>query len=108
TASGEVLWAGQGALPGRDGWVSLHPAGLASHTLVEPELEFSPDSLEGKILAALNGGGAFFASQLRDLTDAASEADVSDALWALTWSGRISNDTFAPIRSLLAGGTQAH
>src|SRR5690242_16417132 len=26
TASGEVLWAGQGSLPGNDGWVSLHLA----------------------------------------------------------------------------------
>lgn len=108
TASGEVLWAGHGALPGRDGWVSLHPAGLASHTLLEPEQVFAPDSLEGKILAALSGGGAFFASQLRDMTGATNEADINDALWALTWAGRISNDTFAPVRSLLAGGTQAH
>ena len=26
TATGEVLWAGHGALPGTDGWVSLHLA----------------------------------------------------------------------------------
>ena len=33
TASGEVLWAGHGALPGTDGWVSLHLADQAPLTL---------------------------------------------------------------------------
>ena len=27
TASGEVVWAGAGALPGKDGWVSLYLGG---------------------------------------------------------------------------------
>ena len=29
TAAGEVVWAGHGALPGDDGWVSLHPLEFA-------------------------------------------------------------------------------
>lgn len=29
TAAGEVLWAGAGALPGKDGWVSLYLADAA-------------------------------------------------------------------------------
>ena len=33
TASGEVLWAGHAALPGSDGWVSLHLADQAPLTL---------------------------------------------------------------------------
>ncbi|MFI2707539.1 ATP-dependent helicase, partial [Nocardioides sp. CER28] len=37
TASGEVLWAGHGPLPGADGWVSLHAADTAELTLPEPE-----------------------------------------------------------------------
>src|SRR5690606_24804087 len=28
--------------------------------------------------------------------------------WSLTWSGRITNDTFAPIRTLIGQGSQAH
>ena len=26
TATGEVVWSGHGSLPGRDGWIALHPA----------------------------------------------------------------------------------
>ena len=33
TATGEVLWAGHGGLPGSDGWVSLHMADTAHLTL---------------------------------------------------------------------------
>ena len=36
TTTGEVLWSGRGALPGSDGWVSLHLADTAPLTLAEP------------------------------------------------------------------------
>lgn len=108
TTSGEVIWSGHGTLPGRDGWVSLHPADLAPFTLPEPDAEIAADSLEARILAALQVGGAYFAAQLRDMADADNEQSALEALWALTWSGHVTNDTFAPIRSLLAGGSQAH
>ena len=108
TASGEVIWSGHGTLPGRDGWVSLHPADLAPFTLPEPEDEIAPDSLEAQLLDALGAGGAYFAAQLREMTGAENEQSVLEALWNLTWSSRVTNDTFAPIRSLLAGGSQAH
>ncbi len=108
TASGEVIWSGHGTLPGRDGWVSLHPADLAPFTLPEPDDEIAADSLEARVLIALDAGGAYFAGQLKDMTGAENEQSVLEALWALTWGGRVTNDTFAPIRSLLAGGSQAH
>ncbi|MDP3952043.1 ATP-dependent helicase [Microbacterium sp.] len=108
TASGEVIWSGHGTLPGRDGWVSLHPADLAPFTLPEPEDELAPDSLESQLLSALSAGGAYFATQLREMTGAENEQSVLESLWNLTWSSRVTNDTFAPIRSLLAGGSQAH
>ncbi|KQZ22463.1 ATP-dependent helicase [Microbacterium sp. Root553] len=108
TAAGEVIWSGHGTLPGRDGWVSLHPADLAPFTLPEPDDELAADSLEARVLDALGAGGAYFAGQLRDMVAADNEQSVLEALWNLTWSGRVTNDTFAPIRSLLAGGSQAH
>jgi ATP-dependent helicase Lhr and Lhr-like helicase len=108
TAAGEVIWSGHGTLPGRDGWVSLHPADLAPFTLPEPDDEIAADSLEARVLDALGAGGAYFAAQLRDMTQAENEQSVLEALWNLTWAGRVTNDTFAPIRSLLAGGSQAH
>ncbi|PRB11650.1 ATP-dependent helicase [Microbacterium sp. MYb72] len=108
TAAGEVVWAGNGTLPGRDGWVSLHPADLAPFTLPEPETELATGSLEAQVLSALHAGGAYFAAQLKEMTGAENEQSVLDALWSLTWAGRVTNDTFSPLRSLLAGGSQAH
>ncbi|MFS0854019.1 ATP-dependent helicase [Microbacterium sp. 179-I 3D4 NHS] len=108
TSSGEVIWSGHGTLPGRDGWVSLHPADLSPFTLPEPDAEIAADSLEARVLAALHAGGAYFAAQLKEMTEAENEQSVREALWNLTWSGHVTNDTFAPIRSLLAGGSQAH
>ncbi|MFJ4175035.1 ATP-dependent helicase [Microbacterium sp. NPDC089696] len=108
TAAGEVIWSGHGTLPGRDGWISLHPADLAPFTLPEPDDEIAADSLEARVLDALGAGGAYFAARLRDMTQAENEQSVLEALWNLTWAGRVTNDTFAPIRSLLAGGSQAH
>ncbi|KAA9107876.1 Lhr family ATP-dependent helicase [Microbacterium rhizomatis] len=108
TATGEVVWSGHGSLPGRDGWIALHPADGASLTLAAPEDEIVPGSLEDRVLAALAGGGAYFTGQLRALTEAENEQSVIEALWSLTWSGRVTNDTFAPIRTLLGGGAQTH
>lgn len=108
TTAGEVIWSGHGTLPGRDGWVSLHPADLAPFTLPEPDTEIAADSLEARILTALQVGGAYFAAQLKEMAGAENEQSVLEALWNLTWSGHVTNDTFAPIRSLLAGGSQAH
>ncbi|MEJ1923423.1 Lhr family ATP-dependent helicase [Microbacterium sp. KHB019] len=109
TSSGEVVWAGHGTLPGRDGWVSLHPADLAPFTLPIPEpVEGADDALEQALLDALSRGGAYFAAQLKEMAGAENEQSVLEALWSLTWSGRVTNDTFAPVRTLLAGGSQAH
>lgn len=108
TAAGEVIWSGHGTLPGRDGWVSLHPADLAPFTLPDPDTEIAAESLEARLLAALAAGGAYFAAQLKEMTGAENEQSVLEALWSLTWSGHVTNDTFAPIRSLLTGGSQAH
>jgi len=111
TASGEVLWAGHGALPGTDGWVSLHPADSAHLTLPDHD-DFETTPLHDAVLAALAGGGAYFFRQLADAV-AGGEARASDttlvsALWDLVWAGRVSNDTFAPLRALTSGGRTAH
>jgi ATP-dependent Lhr-like helicase len=34
--------------------------------------------------------------------------DVLDALWQLVWSGEVTNDTFAPLRSLQRGDARRH
>ncbi|TNB75785.1 DEAD/DEAH box helicase [Arthrobacter sp. BB-1] len=111
-AAGEVLWSGAGALPGNDGWISLHLADSAELTL-NPAVEYEPGDAQQRLLDHLrnNGGGYFF----RQLTDVAggmdsvlSDQDVVAALWDLAWAGRITGDTFAPVRALIAGGHTAH
>ena len=36
TVSGDVVWAGRGALPGNDGWVALYPAESATAAAADP------------------------------------------------------------------------
>jgi ATP-dependent Lhr-like helicase len=66
TTSGEVIWRGHAALPGDDGWVSLHLAATAHLTLAAPSPELELSRRHRKILDALAGGGAFFFRTLSD------------------------------------------
>ncbi len=107
TATGEVLWAGHGGLPGSDGWVSLHLADTAPLTLPDHgELEMSV--LHEGALEALAGGGAYFFRQLATAAGSTDDKALSTALWDLAWSGRIGNDTLAPLRALTRGGRASH
>lgn len=114
-ATGEVLWAGHGSLPGDDAWVSLHLADGAETTLPVPDATgLSP--LEARVHHALAGGGAHF---FRDLADTLAhdraedeervdDEELADALWSLAHRGLVTGDTLAPVRGLLAGGRTAH
>ncbi|PVY31324.1 ATP-dependent helicase [Williamsia muralis] len=107
TAGGEVLWAGHGRLSGSDGWISLHPADLAEDSLPAPT-EIDMGDLHQRVLDQLAPGGAFFFRQLSDSLSVDGVAplgsDLEMALWDLAWAGRISNDTFSPVRALLGPG----
>ncbi|MGB5795633.1 MAG: ATP-dependent helicase, partial [Mycolicibacter algericus] len=110
-ASGEVLWAGAGApagnAPAADGWVTFHTADSAPLTLA-PGAPFDFGAAHRQILDTLGGGGAFFFRQLAGDT---SEAELKTALWELIWAGWVTGDTFAPMRTVLAGtrrSTPAH
>ncbi|OON71703.1 ATP-dependent helicase [Streptomyces tsukubensis] len=111
TAAGEVLWAGAGALPGKDGWISLYLADAAPLLLPAPHpLELSP--LHQSVLTALSGGYGLFFRQIADQVRAtthpeAGDPQLADTVWDLAWSGRLTNDTLAPMRSLLGSGRTA-
>ncbi len=107
-AADEVLWAGHGALPGEDGWLSLHPVEFAPLTLAPPDPLFVPADLHTRVLEALGGGGAYFFRALSDAVGGPPDADFAMALWELTWAGMITNDTLAALRTRLTGGRTAH
>ncbi len=104
TASGEVVWWGAGALPGRDGWVALAPADLAADLRPSLALPEPPDDeLSTRVLQLLQPGGAwFFPALLQQLaidTPAITTAALLQCLWSLVWSGRLGNDSFLPLRA---------
>ncbi len=107
-ASGEVVWAGSGSIPGNDGWLVFAWAESAPLLLPPADPAFAAGPVHEMLLGALEGGQALFFRQLSETVggggpDAANEADLLAALWDLVWAGLISNDTLAPVRALLAG-----
>ncbi|MFI8965207.1 ATP-dependent helicase [Streptomyces sp. NPDC053493] len=111
TTTGEVVWAGAGALPGKDGWISLYLADAAPLLLPPPHpLELT--GLHESVLTILSGGYGLFFRQIADQVRATTHPDatdpqLADVLWDLAWSGRLTNDTVAPLRSLLGSGRTA-
>ena len=107
-ATGEVLWCGHGSLPGDDGWVSLHLVDSAHLTLPGPDPDLVPDEQGLAVLDALAGGGAHFFRTLSDQVGSTDDEALSTTVWGLVWAGRVTGDTFTPVRALLAGGRTAH
>ncbi len=103
-ATGEVTWSGAASISGSDGWIALHVADSAALTLALPmnkPAEIDLTDTHRAVLDTLSGGGAYFFRQLAQ--DGHSESDLKAALWELIWAGRITGDTFAPVRALLGG-----
>jgi ATP-dependent Lhr-like helicase len=95
-ASGEVLWSGAGS----DGWIVFHAAGSAALTLTAGTPIECGDAHRA-ILETLDGGGAFFFRQFAQI--GIDESTLKAALWELVWAGKITGDTFGPLRAMLAG-----
>ncbi|MEV7226377.1 ATP-dependent helicase [Polymorphospora sp. NPDC051019] len=105
-ASGEVLWAGAGAIAGGDGWVSLVYADSAPLLLAPPDESLARTPLHDAVLDALADGQALFFRALSERVGGGDEPALVAAVWDLVWAGWLTNDTLAPLRaSLGAGGT---
>ncbi len=132
TGAGQL---GGGSAQKSDGWIRLHLSESSSLTLGEdypeqllraenPELWEAlqaPGTLEHAIYEALAHGGLFVPAlreRVAQLMSAAAPtgqvvtfpdaAEVSAALWRLVWAGAMTNDSFAPVRAMLAGVRSAH
>jgi ATP-dependent Lhr-like helicase len=104
-ASGEVVWAGSGALGSDDGWVGLYLADGAPLLLPEPlPVELSPLAQQAR--DALAERGAMFFRQLADAVGSSNDSELLLALWELVWAGHVTNDTLAPLRALVTGGSR--
>ncbi|NGX09288.1 ATP-dependent helicase [Mycobacteroides franklinii] len=98
-ASGEAVWSGHGSISAQDGWIALHPSGVAPATLAATD-PVVLDEAHRTILDGLAAGGGYFFRQF-------GEAATRAALWDLVWAGLVTGDTFAPVRALLGTSTKS-
>ncbi|MEU5945685.1 DEAD/DEAH box helicase [Micromonospora sp. NPDC047465] len=103
-ASGEVLWAGSGAISGGDGWVTLAYADAAPLLLPPPDEALTRTPLHDAVLEALGDGQALFFRSLSDRVGSTDDAALTAVVWDLVWAGHLTNDTLAPLRAVLGGG----
>src|SRR6185503_10950456 len=109
-AAGELVWVGAGALGTRDGRVILLRRDRALALAPEPQPLTHGTAVHDAIVAHLGQVGASFLVAIEQAVAAViprSEAGggalhgpIVAALWDLVWAGVVTNDTFAPLRSL--------
>jgi len=122
-AAGDLVWVGAGSLGTRDGRVILLRRDRALALAPEPQPVAHPTAVHDAIVAHLSQGGAAFLVAIEQAVasavtrpvaragavpalpsgrghGAAAHAPIVAALWDLVWAGAVTNDTFAPLRSL--------
>ncbi|MEZ4415996.1 MAG: crosslink repair DNA glycosylase YcaQ family protein [Gemmatimonadota bacterium] len=95
--TGELVWQGVEPLGEHDGRIVLLLRDQIPLLATAPTA--LPGELEARIVEALRGRGALFFPELLSLTGG-FKPEVLAALWRLVWSGTVTNDTLAPLRSL--------
>ncbi len=102
--AGEVVWIGAGALGARDGRVRLCFADQLA--LLAPgweQREPVEGGLQEAIRTLLAEQGASFWGQIRGAAPGAQDQELLAALWDLVWAGEVTNDSLAPLRSVIGG-----
>jgi ATP-dependent Lhr-like helicase len=109
-ATGRVVWIGRGAAGPKDGRVALFRREAVAD-LIDPPGEAPDGTLHRALLEHLGRRGACFLMELAQAAETVEPAvrrdDFEAALWDLVWAGRITNDTFAPLRALAKGVTRS-
>jgi len=103
--AGEVVWVGAGSIGARDGRIRLCFAdqiGLLAGGW--ESIEAPGAGLHESLRLFLHDQGASFWGQLRAAATESTDAEILVALWDLVWAGEVTNDSFAPVRAMLAGG----
>jgi ATP-dependent Lhr-like helicase len=115
-ASGELVWVGAGGLGTDDGRVILCYRAQARTLLAgrvrEPSGGTRPDdderpegTMHDALRSHLGDRGASFWTDLVQAAGTADERVLLAALWDLVWAGEVTNDTLAPLRSFVRGGS---
>jgi ATP-dependent Lhr-like helicase len=109
-ATGQILWVGRGALGPRDGRIAVYRRGQAGALLESVPEDSLLSDLHRRLLDRLRESGACFLVELGEVMGPGESAvrreDLEAVLWDLVWAGRITNDTFAPLRNLARGSHQ--
>jgi ATP-dependent Lhr-like helicase len=100
--SGDLVWVGAGALGANDGRIRLFfadqlPMLAATYDPVDPP----EGALHDAIRSHLAERGASFWNGLRAASPSSTDAEVLAALWDLVWAGEVTNDSLAPLRTML-------
>jgi len=102
-ATGDIVWMGAGAIGSHDGRIRLFWREQVPLLAPAPSAEPPEGPVHDAIRRHLAERGASFWPDLFSAAGLADEAVVLAALWDLVWAGEVTNDTFAPVRGLLAG-----
>ena len=111
TGSGDVVWFGAGALPQRDGWIGFVTADRASLLVPRPADADAPTDVQSAVLDLFGEGVALLTRGVHAALAGHSADAVDDALWHLVWSGVLTNDSLAAVRTHLGStrrGRSAH
>ena len=112
-AAGEVTWVGVEQIGDRNGRIALYlteslpllrlPEAAAGSVITGQNVpEQTPHSERAeKIVEFLARQGASFFSEIHNACGGGFPGDTVEALWQLVWAGRITNDTFYPLRKLV-------
>jgi ATP-dependent helicase Lhr and Lhr-like helicase len=103
-AAGEVIWVGVEQIGDRDGRVALYLTESLPLLFPPEELrEAGPPLSEraSKIVDVLEKQGASFFAQILSSGGGGFPRETQEALMELVWSGRVTNDTFHPLRNLV-------
>lgn len=101
-SAGDLVWVGREAIGNRDGRISLFYPESLNTLWPGPDDAADLNPLARSVLGFLQNNGASF---FRDVYADCGGGDINsmaEALWDLVWSGHITNDTFAPVRSYQA------
>jgi ATP-dependent helicase Lhr and Lhr-like helicase len=99
-AAGEVVWLGVEPLGANDGRVVLCFRDQV-HLLVPDAVGEPPEGEVHDLLRThLRDRGASFWPELLQASETPDEDRVLSALWDLVWAGEVTNDTYAPVRTL--------